>query len=115
MYFCIISNGAPPVVIRQNDLLQNISSQSFLRMVATRQGIAIAARKGGKIKTVFYIISGFAFLAVESAIRLGILDFSAYYSIVKYVLTGFFAVCLLLSYISFIDYLKNFSSVFKNA
>lgn len=90
-------------------------SQSFLRMVATRQGIAIAARKGGKIKTVFYIISGFAFLAVESAIRLGILDFSAYYSIVRYVLTGFFAVCLLLSYISFIDYLKNFSSVFKNA
>ena len=34
-------------------------SQNFLRMVAAKQGVAIAARKGGKLKTVVYIVSGF--------------------------------------------------------
>ena len=97
--------------------------QNFLRMLAIRQGVAIAARKGGKVKTVFYIISGFFMLAAESFIRFGLvevcnakfdIDFTVFYPCAKIVIQAFYVVCLVLSYTSFIDYLKNFGSVFKD-
>lgn len=97
--------------------------QNFLRMLAIRQGVAIAARKGGKVKTVFYIISGFFMLAAESFIRFGLveicnakfgIDFTAFYPCAKIVIQAFYVVCLVLSYTSFIDYLKKFGSVFKD-
>ncbi len=97
--------------------------QNFLRMLAIRQGVAIAARKGGKIKTVFYIISGFFMLAAECFIRLGLVgivqsrlgvDLLAFYPAARTVIRAFYIVCLFLSYASFADYLKNFSSVFKD-
>ena len=87
-------------------------SQSFIRMVAIKNGIAIAARKSGKLKTVFYIISGFLMIIIESAIRFGAdLSRIADFSTLKNITVFFFFVSLLLSYISFIDYLKTFSSV----
>lgn len=98
-------------------------SQNFLRMLAIRQGVAIAARKGGKVKTVFYIISGFFMLTAESFIRLGLtdlinthfgVDLSAFYPQAKIVIQSLFVVCLVLSYSSFIDYIKNFGSVLKD-
>ena len=97
-------------------------SQSFLRMLATKQGVAIAARKGGKVKTVFYIISAFVMLTAESFIRLGLgeiagsywnFDFVSIYPYIKYTVQAFFVVDVILSYTSFADYLKNFASVFK--
>ncbi|MGI5059183.1 CDP-alcohol phosphatidyltransferase family protein [Treponema pectinovorum] len=98
-------------------------SQNFLRMLAIRQGIAIAARKGGKVKTVFYIVSGFFMLTVESFIRLGLvelvksnfgIDIESFYPQAKIVIQSLFVICLVLSYTSFIDYIKNFGSVFKD-
>lgn len=96
--------------------------QNFLRMLAIRNGVAIAARKSGKVKTVFYIISGFFMLAAECFIRFGLvevftvhfgIDVTAFYSYVKLVIQALYVVCLVLSYTSFIDYIKNFGSVFK--
>ena len=104
--------GYMPMVIFVLILYREFS-QSFLRTVATKHGIAIAARKSGKIKTVFYIISGFAMLGAESAIRLG-LDIAFLYPAIKIFLITMFSLCLLLSYLSFADYIKNFSSVFKD-
>lgn len=97
--------------------------QNFLRMLAIRQGVAIAARKSGKIKTVFYIISGFFMLSAECFIRLGLVgivqsrlgvDLSVFYPAARTVVLVFYIVCLVLSYASFVDYLKNFSSAFKD-
>ncbi len=96
--------------------------QNFLRMLAIRNGVAIAARKSGKVKTVFYIISGFFMLAAECFIRFGLvevftvhfgIDVTAFYPYVKLVIQALYVVCLVLSYTSFIDYIKNFGSVFK--
>ncbi len=84
----------------------------FVRMIATKQGVAIAARKGGKFKTVFYIASGFIFLAFECAIRLGF-DLSAFYSIAHIVMTVLFSICVVLSYASFADYLVHFAELIK--
>ena len=82
-------------------------SMTFVRLAASVKGITIAARKGGKLKTVFYIASGILMLSAESALRLG-LDISPYISVVRTVLFFMFAVCVLLSYVSFVDYLIHF-------
>ena len=34
-------------------------TQTFFRMLAAKQGVAIGARKGGKLKTVFYVVTSF--------------------------------------------------------
>lgn len=44
----------------------------FVRMLASRKGVAIGARKGGKLKTVLYIVAAGFSLLIESALRLGV-------------------------------------------
>lgn len=67
--------------------------------------------QGGKIKTVFYITSGFFALLIESLLRLNIpLPCLSQLKIVAIIL---FSICLLLSYISFIDYIKTFCKILK--
>lgn len=87
-------------------------SMNFLRMIASKQGVAIAARKGGKLKTVSYIVSGFFALAVESALRLGY-GLGGYGSELHTAAVVLFSICLVLSYLSFIDYLRIFASILK--
>ena len=62
-------------------------------------------------------------LAAECFIRLGLvdlcnsrfgIDLRGFYPQVKLVIQIFYVICLVLSYSSFIDYLKNFGSVFKD-
>ena len=89
-------------------------TMNFLRMVASKKGIAIAARKGGKLKTCLYILTGFVILLKDCAIRTGCpisASFSTIHSIIVQVLSW---ICVLAAYISFIDYLKNFGSLLKS-
>lgn len=86
-------------------------TMTFLRMVALSKGIAIAARKGGKFKTVFYITTGFYILFVESALRLGF-EFS-FINGLRVAAIVLLCICVLLSYISFIDYLRTFIPMLK--
>ena len=75
---------------------------------------AIAARKGGKLKTCLYILTGFVILLKDCAIRTGCpisANFSTVHSIIVQVLSW---ICVLAAYISFIDYLKNFGSLLKS-
>jgi CDP-diacylglycerol--glycerol-3-phosphate 3-phosphatidyltransferase len=91
-------------------------SQNFLRMVAAKSGTAIAARKGGKLKTVFYVACCFVCLILESLNRTGLTQsWGLNPEIYKYISNGFFIVCVLLSYISFVDYLKHFGKILKDA
>ena len=87
--------------------------QNFLRMVAAKQGIAIGARKGGKVKTVVYIISSFYALFLETLVRFGAVP--ECFGILKMILTGLFVICIILSYASFIDYLIHFGKNLKSA
>lgn len=83
--------------------------QNFLRMVAAKQGIAIGARKGGKIKTVVYIATSFYMLFLETLVRFGLV-LPGFTYVIGYVL---FAICIILSYASFIDYLIHFGKSLK--
>lgn len=90
--------------------------QNFLRMVAAKRGTAIAARKGGKLKTVSYVVACFVSLAQEGLVRTGLaaawgLDMQCFR------LAGIcvYIICTVLAYVSFFDYLRHFGSMLKNA
>lgn len=90
-------------------------AQNFLRMVAAKKGTAIAARKGGKLKTVFYIVSILISLAIEAVVRTGLTNVWPWFNVeaVRLVNVIFYIACVIFSYVSFFDYLKNFGHVLK--
>ena len=112
-FTCFVFSGYMPVLFYVLILYREFS-QNFLRMVAAKAGTAIAARKGGKLKTVLYVVSCFYALAEESAHRVR-LDAYIDMDIARYAGWGFFGVCVLLAYASFIDYLRNFGSVLRDS
>ncbi len=81
----------------------------FVRLLAAKKGVAIGARKGGKLKTVLYVVAGFFSLFLECAKRLGYVLSENLVSI-GYI---FYILGLIASYASFIDYLVNFIPVIK--
>ena len=85
--------------------------QTFLRMVAAKKGIAIAARKGGKIKTVSYVVSGFYALFLETLVRLDCIP--ECFGTLRIIAICLFILSLILSYVSFTDYLIHFGKTLK--
>ena len=85
--------------------------QTFLRMVAAKKGIAIAARKGGKIKTVSYVVSGFYALFLETLVRLDYVP--ECFGTLRIIAICLFVLSLILSYVSFTDYLIHFGKTLK--
>ena len=85
--------------------------QTFLRMVAAKKGIAIAARKGGKIKTVSYVVSGFYALFLEALVRLDCVP--ECFGTLRIIAICLFVLSLILSYVSFTDYLIHFGKTLK--
>lgn len=86
-------------------------AQNFLRMVAAKQGIAIAARKGGKFKTVMYVVSEFYALFLEALVRFNFVP--DFFPTLQIVAIGLFAFSVLCSYASFADYLRHFGKMIK--
>ena len=103
-------NSYHPVYILLLIMLREFS-QNFLRMVAAKKGTAIAARKGGKFKTVMYVVSEFYALFLELLIRLDAVP--SCFNTLKIVSLALFIICVICSYASFIDYLINFGPVLK--
>ncbi len=85
----------------------------FIRLIAVSKGTHIAARKGGKAKTVIYVVGIIYCLLLESVQRFG-LDLSEYMIYAKWVAYCLFGIGTIASYLSFIDYLKNFGKLLKN-
>lgn len=115
-FTCLMTGGItgntylPPVIFIF--IIFREFSMNFMRMIATKTGVAIAARKGGKFKTVLYIASGFYALAIEFTLRLGV-DISSSLPVLKGFAVGLFVACLIASYASFADYLVHFGAIFK--
>ena len=117
VFLCALSSGYMPFVFFVLIFYREFS-QTFLRMAALKKGFAIAARMSGKLKTVFYIITGFFFLTLESYTRLAlpfIPDFAdkIIKTVLRYSTFSLFVICVLLSWGSFIDYIKSFYSLLK--
>lgn len=75
----------------------------FLRMMMIRDGVALAARKGGKLKAVSYAVSAGLGLLMLMHTRLG--NLNALMPQLPWVVIAAFAVSVVLSWISMIDYL----------
>ena len=86
-------------------------SQNFLRMVAAKQGIAIAARKGGKFKTVMYVVAEFYALLLEAFVRFDFIP--ECFPKLQIAAVCLFIFCVICSWASFIDYLVHFGKVIK--
>ena len=113
-FFCLVLSGYMPAIILLLIIYREIS-MTFIRLVAIQEGVAIGARKGGKTKTVLYIISSFFALCIESALRIGLLaPEDPMVKIGKIIGFVLFTLCLAISYISFVDYLIAFRSVLLN-
>jgi CDP-diacylglycerol--glycerol-3-phosphate 3-phosphatidyltransferase len=111
VFFCLVLSGYMPGFILLFIIYREIS-MTFIRLVAIQEGVAIGARKGGKTKTVLYIASSFAALAIESALRLGLLEADDFLvKVGKIAALALFILCLIVSYISFADYLIVFRKV----
>ncbi|MCH5295955.1 MAG: CDP-diacylglycerol--glycerol-3-phosphate 3-phosphatidyltransferase [Treponema sp.] len=113
LFTCFTFTGYCPLPVLVLVIYREFA-QNFLRMIAAKKGVAIAARKGGKLKTVFYITSILISLAIESLARTGLaaswgLDLSA----ARTVNVCFYVASVVFSYVSFFDYLKSFGHLLK--
>jgi CDP-diacylglycerol--glycerol-3-phosphate 3-phosphatidyltransferase len=84
----------------------------FLRMMMYRTGTAMAARKGGKLKAVFYAIAGGAGILV--AMARWIAPLSPFQGAIEIVAMVVFIISLLLAYLSLSDYLIVFFRHMRN-
>lgn len=81
----------------------------FVRMLMYRDGVALAARKGGKLKAVFYFLSGIIGLILYSVQGLNLFaDLPTVQSGLNTAAIVVFGLAVLLSWTSFLDYLKVF-------
>ena len=93
-------------------ILYREMTMNFIRMVAAKKGTAIAARKGGKFKTVMYVVSGFYALFLETLLRFG-LELECF-GVLRLVSLVLFLICVICSYASFIDYVVHFGKMLKD-
>jgi len=84
-------------------------SQLFLRQVLASRGVAMAARPGGKLKAVLYMLAGAASLVLDGLLRLELAP--AALPIAKLVVSGFYTLAVVLSLASFADYLVQFRAI----
>jgi CDP-diacylglycerol--glycerol-3-phosphate 3-phosphatidyltransferase len=108
LFLCFVVDKIFPAILFLVILYREFGVQ-FVRNLMLRKGIAMGARIGGKIKTVFYIIAAALALVAVSFRRLG-MEESAY-AAVKTAALIVFCLSALISVISFADYI----SVYKKA
>lgn len=84
----------------------------FVRMMMTREGIALAARAGGKFKAVLYAVSTAFGLLMLTHVRLGV--FHDLMPALPWVVLSTFGAAVLVAWISFADYLALVIRYFRN-
>jgi len=82
----------------------------FVRSLASRRGVAMGARKGGKAKTVLYIVAAGASLLLECAPRLSV-DLGFFGHVVAIVNLPLYILAVVVSLASFVDYVLQYRSL----
>jgi CDP-diacylglycerol--glycerol-3-phosphate 3-phosphatidyltransferase len=101
-FFCFVLAGVLPAFLFLAVLYREYSIL-FVRNLMLRKGVAMGARRGGKIKTAAYILAGGAALLVVSLERLGI---EGPVPALRTAALVLFALSVVLAVLSFLDYLK---------
>ncbi len=111
-FACLTFSGFIPLIVFILILYREYT-MIFIRMIATKKGIAIGARKGGKFKTVLYVVTGFTALVFVCCSRVdpGFVVNIDVFKLAVFILS---VLSLVASYVSFADYLINFGYLLKN-
>jgi CDP-diacylglycerol--glycerol-3-phosphate 3-phosphatidyltransferase len=80
----------------------------FLRNLLIQRGVTQGARTGGKIKALFYMLSGILSLAVVSLKRLTVWEGTPY---IHYAAIAVFVIAMIVSLASFFDYYMVYKKV----
>ncbi len=100
-FVCFVATGIMPawafILIMYREL-----GITFIRMIMYKEGTALAAKKGGKLKAVFYAIAGFAGLFIHTCRSLSL--FGEYMDMFLMAGQVFFAAAAVLALLSFLDY-----------
>lgn len=112
-FCCLVISGYMPGIIFILILYREFC-MNFIRMMAIQKGVAIGARKGGKFKTVLYVITTFYCLVIEACERLGI-NINMLMESLNIGRIVLIALCLIAAYASFADYLVHFWGLLKNS
>jgi CDP-diacylglycerol--glycerol-3-phosphate 3-phosphatidyltransferase len=104
-FFCFVTTNEVPAVIFMLIFYREFS-MLFLRLYATKKGLNIAARMGGKLKTVLYITTGFFILAQKIyGYAAPVFALPALPSFLVVVRVALCAVCVFAAYLSFGEYI----------
>jgi len=101
-FLCFVIDGIFPAILFLLVVYREFAIL-LIRNLMLKKGVALAARLGGKIKTVSYIIAGGAALLTVSLQRLSVFE-----SLLPYFKIGaliIFIISVIISVLSFIDYL----------
>ncbi len=102
-FFCYAASGYMPMWALLFIVLREISIQ-FVRLMTQREGLAMGAAMGGKIKTVLYIVTGMFSLFIESFSRFE--QSSAIpLSLMLTINLILYIICVVASYASFAHYI----------
>jgi CDP-diacylglycerol--glycerol-3-phosphate 3-phosphatidyltransferase len=107
-FLCFVADRILPAILFLIILYREFAIL-FLRNLMLRKGIAMGARRGGKIKAFAYMFTGIASLLVSSVLRLEIEG--PFLRIFRIAALVFFGLSALVSLLSFADYM----SVYKKA
>ncbi len=100
-FFCYASIGLMPMWCLLLITLREISIQ-FVRLMAQREGLAMGAAMGGKIKTVLYIVTGMLSLSLVTLVHF-VSDFNI--TTLLQINSVLYIICVLASFASFAHYI----------
>ena len=101
-FLCFVLDGILPAAFLLLVLYREFGI-SFVRILMMKKGVAMGARKGGKIKAVAYMAAGAVALLTSCAERLG-LDSRAC-AVLRVSAVAIFGVSVVLAIVSFADYI----------
>jgi CDP-diacylglycerol--glycerol-3-phosphate 3-phosphatidyltransferase len=102
-FVCFVMDDILPVLLLLVVLYREFGIQ-FIRVLMMKKGVAMGARKSGKIKAVAYMVAGALALFAASAERLG-LD-PRFYTGFRLAAMVIFFVSVVISVVSFADYVQ---------
>jgi CDP-diacylglycerol--glycerol-3-phosphate 3-phosphatidyltransferase len=111
-FLCFVIDGLMPVLLLLAVIYREFGIL-FLRNLMLKKGIAMGARIGGKIKTVSYIVAGIAALLAASVRRFGLDD--PIFLLFKRGVFVLFCISVVISLVSFVDYLSVYRKSGKTA
>jgi CDP-diacylglycerol--glycerol-3-phosphate 3-phosphatidyltransferase len=102
-FLCFVADRILPVILFLIILYREFGIL-FLRNLMLQKGVAMGARKGGKIKAFAYMFTGIAALLASSVRRLWGIE-SPYFGIFRIAAWVFLGISVVISVVSFLDYL----------